>query len=111
MNCFSRHRQKVAAALEALPDHKTADSKRFARNYFNTEDYGLVKSKTRATLITDKNEEISIIWTDHLRKLFVIQLSVRIVIELTFFYFYYLIQTQQHPPTAKVKKSEIRKIN
>merc|ERR1712048_932899 len=63
----NRHRQKVAAALEALPDHKNADSKRFSRNYFSTHDYGLVKSKTRATLISDKNEETSIIWTDHLR--------------------------------------------
>ena len=48
---------------------------------------------------------INIIWTDKLRRLYVLQLCIRISIEIVFFYFYYLIQTQQHPATTEVRKS------
>lgn len=84
-------------------DMKSAEAKKFARTYELTKEYGLVKAKPKQGFINEKGDSfMNVVWTDKLRRLYILQLCVRIAIEAVFFYFYYIIQTQQHPTTTNV---------
>ena len=83
-------------------DPKTPN--RYIRNYEKVRNYGTVKSKVRQNLLSSQPEaEYTFVWTNKLRKLFIVQLFIRMLIEVSFLFFYYLIQSEQHNASLKVK--------
>ena len=81
---------------------------KFERNYEKIKSYGLVKTKTRQNFLSSQPEaEYVFVWTEKLRKLFVLQLSVRMIIEITFLVLYFMIQAEQHNEKLTVRKKQV----
>ena len=78
-------------------EKETKTPSRYVRFYENVKYFGTIKSKVRQNLLSSQPDaEFVFVWTDKLRKLFILQLFTRLLIELTFLFFYYLIQAEQH---------------
>ena len=82
---------------QSKKEKKTKTPMRYVRVYENVKYFGTTKSKVRQNLLSSQPDgEFVFVWTDKLRKLFMLQLTTRLLIELTFLFFYFLIQVEQH---------------
>ena len=96
---FSDQSNKIAVLKRPNRDENqnVKQPPKFERNYEKIQNYGLVKTKTRQNFLSSQPEaEYIFVWTEKLRKLFVVQLLVRMLLEITFLVFFFLIQAEQH---------------
>ena len=105
LTSLSDQSNKIAVLRRPNENQDAKQPPKFERNYEKIKSYGLVKTKTRQNFLSSQPEaEYVFVWTEKLRKLFVLQLSVRMIIEITFLVLYFMIQAEQHNEKLTVRK-------
>ena len=74
-------------------EHKEVDTD---GTYYKYNGAYKIKQKQRFNPLSTDEKPLTVYWTPGLRQAYIFHLCIRIIIEIIFFFFLFLIQTEQH---------------